>query len=106
MMAVLPGRLAGEALAQRGRGAAGLYRNTLIQWAASLARPVMAEKGLVPLSLLGLEAIAARVVHAAREAGDLAYFAPVAGLPGFSRALGRTLGELEAGRRDAGSAWR
>jgi ATP-dependent helicase/nuclease subunit B len=94
MMTILPGRLAGEALAQHGRGTAGLYRNTLVQWAALLARPVMAEKGLAPLSPLGLEAIAARVVHAAREAGELKYFAPVAGLPGFSRALGRTLGEL------------
>lgn len=93
-MTILPGRLAGEALAQRGRGAAGLYRNTLIQWAALLARPVMAEKGLAPLSPLGLEAIAARVVHGAREARELKYFGPVAGLPGFSPALGRTLGEL------------
>src|SRR5579871_317435 len=94
MMAILPGRLAGEALAQRGRGAAGLHRNTLVQWAALLARPVMAEKSLAPLSPLGLEAIAARVVHGARGSGELKYFGPVAGLPGFSRALGRTLGEL------------
>jgi ATP-dependent helicase/nuclease subunit B len=94
MMTILPGRLAGEALAQRGRGAAGLHRTTLVQWAALFARPEMAEKGLAPLSPLGLEAIAARVVHAAREAGELKYFGPVAGLPGFSRALGRTLGEL------------
>ena len=89
-------RLAGETLAQFGRGTAGLRRNTLIQWAASLARPRMAERGMVPLSLflLGLEAVAARIVHAARQAEELDYFAPVAGLPGFARALGRTLGEL------------
>jgi ATP-dependent helicase/nuclease subunit B len=79
---------------QRGRGAAGLHRNTLVQWAASLARPIMAERGLAPLSALGLEAVAARVVHGARQDGELAYFAPVAGLPGFARAVARTLGEL------------
>jgi ATP-dependent helicase/nuclease subunit B len=94
MIAILPGRLAGEALAQSGRGSAGLHRNTLVQWAASLARPIMAEKGLAPLSALGLEALAARIVHSARESRELAYFGPVASLPGFARSLGRTLGEL------------
>src|SRR5579863_5826498 len=93
-MVILPSRLAGEALAQTGRGTAGLHRNTLIQWAATLARPLMAERGLVPLSPLGIEAIAARVVHGARQEGELTYFAPVASLPGFARALARTLGEL------------
>ncbi len=93
-MVILPGRMAGEALAQSGRGTKGLYRNTLTQWAASLARPLMAERGLVPLSVLGLEAVAARVVHGARQDRELKYFAPVAGLPGFARALARTFGEL------------
>ncbi len=93
-MVILPGRLAGEVLAQSGRGTAGLHRNTLVQWAASLARPLLAEKGLVPLSALGLEAVAARAVHGARQDRKLTYFAPVAGLPGFARALARTLAEL------------
>jgi ATP-dependent helicase/nuclease subunit B len=93
-MVILPGRLAGEVLAQSGRGTAGLHRNTLIQWAATLARSLMAERGLGPLGALGLEAVAARVVDGARQDRELTYFAPVASLPGFARALAKTLGEL------------
>ncbi len=40
------------------------------------------------------EAMTARVVFDAREAGELAYFEPVASMPGFPRALARTLHEL------------
>ncbi len=54
----------------------------------------MAELGLAPLSTLGSEALAARVIFRAREQESIEYFSPVAGLPGFSRALGRTLREL------------
>lgn len=54
----------------------------------------MAERGLTPLSNLGLEAVSARVAHAAAQSGLLQYFEPVAALPGFGRALARTLSEL------------
>ncbi len=54
----------------------------------------MAHDGLAPLSTLGCEALAARVVFRARKQGTISYFTPVAGLPGFSRALARTLREL------------
>src|ERR1043166_4474693 len=64
-VAILPGHLAGEELAHSGRGLAGFHRTTLVQLAIDLARPTMAERGLAPLSNLGLEALAARVVHAA-----------------------------------------
>ena len=77
---------------------AGAHRVTLIQAAAELARPAMAERGLAPLSPLGREAVAARVAQAARA--ELTYFHPVAGLPGFARALARTIVELRlAGAR-------
>ena len=73
-------------------GSAGVHRITLIQAAAELARPAMAERGLAPLSSLGREAVAARVAQTAH--GKLAYFQPVAALPGFARALARTIVEL------------
>jgi ATP-dependent helicase/nuclease subunit B len=73
---------------------AGVRRSGVIPLAASLARPGMAERGLAPLGSLGLEALAARVAHEARQDGALKYFKPVAALPGFASALARTLSEL------------
>src|SRR5580658_415035 len=93
-IAIVPGRLAGELLAAGGAGMAGVRRSTVVQLAASLARPAMAERGLAPLSSLGLEALAARVAHEARQDGALKYFNPVAGTPGFAAALAKTLSEL------------
>ena len=93
-LAIVPGRLAGEFLTGAGAGIAGVRRSTLTQLAAGLARPAMAERGLTPLSSLGLEAVTARVAHAALAGGLLKYFDPVAALPGFARALARTLSEL------------
>ena len=75
-------------------GSAGIHRVTLIQAAAELARAAMAERGLAPLSALGRKAVAARITQKAQEQGDLAYFDPVAGLPGFARALARTIVDL------------
>ena len=101
-IAIVPGRLAGDSLASAGGGAAGVRRYTLAQIASFLARPTMAERGLAPLSSLGMEAVTARVAHAAWREGMLSYFNPVADLPGFARALARTLSELRlAGIRPA-----
>jgi ATP-dependent helicase/nuclease subunit B len=58
----------------------------------------MALHGLAPLTALGVDAIAARVIHAERESQPLAYFESVAAMPGFARALARTLGELRLAR--------
>jgi len=54
----------------------------------------MASRGIAPLSALGVEALAARVVHAERAERPFTYFEAVAPMPGFARALARTLGEL------------
>src|ERR1019366_5251112 len=43
---------------------------------------------------LASEAIAARVTHQAHKAGKLAYFGPVAKMPGFPGALASTLSDL------------
>jgi ATP-dependent helicase/nuclease subunit B len=98
MILVSPTYLAGEGIAHATNGVAGLHRTTLVQFAAELARPEMALRGLAPLSTLGIDAIAARVIHAERESQPLAYFEGVAAMPGFARALARTLGELRLAR--------
>ena len=111
-LALLPGRLAGEALVADGAGLAGVRRFTVVQLASALARPGMAERGLAPLASLGQEALAERVAHEARRDHTLRYFDPVAGLPGFAAALARTLSELrlagigpeEVGSRGAAGA--
>jgi len=95
---ISPTYLAGEGIAHRTAGIAGLHRTTLVQFAAELARPEMSRRGLAPLSALGVEALAARAIHAEREAHPFAYFEDVAGMPGFARALARTLGDLRLAR--------
>ena len=64
IIVIVPTPLAGEGIAHSACGAAsgiaGLRRMTLVQLAADLARFSIAERGLAPLSTLGLEAVAAR----------------------------------------------
>src|ERR1051326_4310033 len=50
----------------------------------------------------GVEAVAARAVFDALAAGELTYFSPVASMPGFSKALARTVHELRLGTVTAG----
>jgi CRISPR/Cas system-associated exonuclease Cas4 (RecB family) len=95
---IAPTHSAGEDLAHRTAGVAGLHRLTLVQLASDLARPAMAAMGLAPLTPLGLEALAARVIYTARAAEELAYFDPVAAMPGFARSLARTIGDLRLAR--------
>ena len=77
------------------RGATiGLARFSLTQLAARTAVVALAEEGKTPSSGLGAEAVAARAVFAAMRDASLRYFTPVAGLPGFPRALASTLQEL------------
>lgn len=96
---IRPRRLAGEGLTQ---GSLGVHAVSLAQAALEIAAPRLAARGLAPATPLGLEALAARVAHRALEGDRLAYFTPVARLPGFSRALARTLLDLRlAGVRPA-----
>ena len=74
------------------RGATiGLQRFSFAQLAARLAAPILATRGLAPVTMIGSEAVAARATFDARQAPGLAYFEAVAGTPGFPRALARTL---------------
>ena len=91
---IAPSHSAGEDLVHRTAGLAGVHRLTLIQLARDLAWPSMAALNLAPVTALGAEALAARAVYHARAAHELKYFEPVAELPGFARALARTLSEL------------
>ena len=101
-----------EAAAEVVRGAAadsgaafGWQRFTLGRLAAVIAAEAMAERGLSPLSPLGVEAVCARVVHQLR--GRLGKFDPVATQPGLPRALSRTIQELRlAGARPGGDLGR
>src|SRR2546427_12089768 len=95
-------RDAADDLARRvtaARGATfGLHRASLTQLAVRFAAAEMAQLGVAPATMLGTEAVAARVSFEAVREQALAYFAPVARFPGFARALAATLGELRLGR--------
>lgn len=76
------------------QGCQGIHSFTLIQLAAHLTAQPMGRRALAPISRLGIEAIATRIVNAAHRAKKLKYFSPVAQTPGFPRALARTIAEL------------
>jgi ATP-dependent helicase/nuclease subunit B len=80
----------------RGRGGStfGLYRFSLTQLAARLAAPRLARDRVTPTTALGMQAVAARALFDAATDRSLTYLAPVAAMPGFPRALARTLEEL------------
>ena len=82
-------------------GAIGLHRFSVAQLAARLAAPVLAARGIAPVSYIGGEAVAARATFEASRDEGLEYFGPVARTPGFPRALARTLHELMLARVDA-----
>lgn len=79
-------------------GAVGLQRFSFAQLAARLAAPALAARGIAPATRIGAEAVAARATFDTREQGDLDYYLPVAGTPGFPRALARTLQEIAHAR--------
>ncbi len=77
------------------RGATfGVTRVGFTELVAKLAVPALARQGLTPSAPLSDEAVAARVADDLLKRGELDYFEPVADMPGFPRALGRTLAEL------------
>jgi ATP-dependent helicase/nuclease subunit B len=85
----------------RMRGAAfGWHRLTLTQLAAALAGSALAARGIVPLSRLGIQAMAARVVHALVADGAIGRYAGVAQGPGFARAIASVVMELRLAKVD------
>ena len=93
-----PSRAAADEFAlalARDKGATfGTTRVSVAELVARTALPVLARRGLTPTAPLSDEAVAARVADALLKQHELEYFSPVADLPGFPRALSRTLGEL------------
>ncbi len=88
-------------VARAGGALVGVSRASFGELATKLALPVLAERLVSPGGALGAEAMATRAAFDALAAGDLTYFGPVADLPGFPRALARTLSELQQARVDA-----
>src|SRR5262245_22100106 len=82
-----------RAIASKAGATFGLARFSLTQLAARAA-VALQPRARVPGSQAGTDAMAARVVFDARAAGEVAYFEPVATMPGFPKALARTLHEL------------
>ncbi|MBI3401608.1 MAG: PD-(D/E)XK nuclease family protein [Acidobacteria bacterium] len=83
-----------RAIARDAGATFGLHRFSLTELAARAAVAAMDGGRRAPGSQAGTEAIAARAVFDALGAGELEYFTPVASLPGFPKALARTLWEL------------
>jgi ATP-dependent helicase/nuclease subunit B len=96
LLVIAPTRAAANELAIHASpsGCQGVHALTVTQLAATLAAQPMGRLALAPISRLGIEALAARIVHAATIAKELHYFAPVAQTPGFARALAKTITEL------------
>ena len=72
----------------------GITRSSVAELVSRLALPALAKKGLTPTAPLSDEAVAARVADDLANQQELRYFTPVARMPGFPRALSRTLREL------------
>ncbi len=72
----------------------GVTRASLAELVVRTAMPVLSAKGQTPSAPLSDEAVSARVADNLMTQGALKYFSPVADMPGFPRALSRTLAEL------------
>jgi len=72
----------------------GITRASLAELVVGIAIPALSKEGLTPSAPLSDEAVAARVADDLMTRQALKYFAPVAQMPGFPRALSRTLSEL------------
>src|SRR5580693_4900271 len=83
-----------RAIARLAGATFGITRFGLTELAARAAAARLDGGRRVPGTQAGAEAMAARAVFDALAANELAYFEPVARLPGFPKALARTLHEL------------
>jgi hypothetical protein len=92
-----------RAVAQRSGATFGVERFSLTELAARAAAAADPSRPRTPGSAAVMEAIAARAAFEARHDDELAYFRPVASLPGFPRALARTLHELRLAQLSATS---
>ena len=87
-----------RAVAARAGATFGLTRFSLTELAARAATDRLARGRRAAGTQAGAEAVAARAVFEAQAEAELDYFAPVSALPGFPKALARTLYELRLAR--------
>ena len=81
------------------KGAAfGWHRLTLPQLAFAIAAPILAARGLTPLSRIGVGALVARLVHRMNAEGRLSLYRSVVTTPGFPRAVAGVTTELRLAR--------
>jgi hypothetical protein len=84
-----------------GKGATfGISRSSVAELVVTIAIRALSRDGLTPSAPLSDEAVAARITDDLMTDQALKYFAPVAEMPGFPRALSRTLGELRMAALD------
>src|ERR1035437_8539815 len=82
------------ALAACGDALIGVHRLAFRELVLELSAAELNRRALVPVGRIVREALAARVTEEAVGAGGLSYLGPVAGFPGFPRALAYTFEEL------------
>lgn len=92
-----------RAVAGRAGATFGLTRFSFTELAARLASTSAGQAPMLSGTPAGAQAVAARATFDALAAAELAYFAPVARLPGFPIALARTLHELRLAGIGAGT---
>lgn len=80
----------------------GWHRLSLTQLAATVAAPRIAERGIAPLSRLGLEALTARIVHEFRARDRLGRYQAIGRAPGLASALCSVFVELRLAGISAG----
>src|SRR5580704_19688886 len=81
------------------KGAAfGWHRLTLPQSAFAISAPILAARGLTPLSRIGAGALVARLVHRMNAEGRLSHYRSVVTTPGFPRAIAGVISELRLAR--------
>ena len=82
------------ALEACGEALVGVHRLAFRELVLELSAAELNRRGLVPVGRMVREALAARVTDLAMGGGGLRYLGPVAGFPGFPRALAATFEEL------------
>jgi RecB family exonuclease len=105
VLILAPTRAAADeiALAACSSALIGVRRFSFREFVLELSAAELNRRALVPVGRFVREALAARVTALALERGELTYLRPVAGFPGFPRALASTFEELRLNAVDVES---
>src|SRR5580693_6926600 len=87
-----------RSVAMEKAAAFGWHRLTLPQLAFAVAAPILAARGLTPLSRIGVNALVVRLVHRMNTEDRLGHYRSVATTPGFPRAVAGVITELRLAR--------